>query len=308
MLYADISGVLPVSWLAMPFHDASMLIFAYEKKTILDTMCHLLASIGLSERHRTAKQDFTRTRKLTFRRILLLGLTRSVSSLQVRLNKTQRFLREIASDFDGGAVTASAYCQARLKFSHRAFIELNTAAILPLFYAESDEEGDIQAQYWCGLRLNAIDGSDIVLPDSPELLREYGGRKYVLTAGADPTQRITKTRPGAILVARYDVLNNLLLDARLRRCYAHEGEAALEMIASFEAHDLAITDRGFSGYEYMATCLHLQKQFLTRVPSFMYKELQALARQSPDHSAIGTLRMPPRAMVRGCVKTGCRRR
>lgn len=257
-------------------------------------MRSLIASIGLRERHRTAKQDFTRNYKLTFGRMLLIGLTRSVSALQLRLNETQRFLGGIASGFDGSAVTASAYSQARLKFSYRVFIELNTAAILPLFYADSDEEGDIQAQYWCGLRLSAIDGSDIVLPESPELLREYGGRKYVLNAGDDPAQRITKTRPGALLVARYDVLNNLMLDARLKRCYAHEGESALEMIRSFEAHDLAITDRGFSGYEYMATCIHLQKQFLTRVPSFMYKELQALARLAPDHSAIGTLRMPSR--------------
>jgi len=56
-------------------------------------------------------------------------------------------------------VTASAYSQARYKLKHTAFIELNQVAVVDTLYS------DDQYQTFWGLRVLAIDGSKLVLPD-----------------------------------------------------------------------------------------------------------------------------------------------
>jgi hypothetical protein len=58
--------------------------------------------------HRTSDQAFTRKRKLPFAQMVILGLTRSVESLQNRLNEAQKALLHLAMGFDGGSVSASA--------------------------------------------------------------------------------------------------------------------------------------------------------------------------------------------------------
>jgi hypothetical protein len=95
-----------------------------------------------------------------------------------------------------------------------------------------------------------------------------------------------------LAVVSYDLLNHLALDARLQACCSDETIGALSMIDDLTANDLIITDRGFVSYQYMATCLHNQRQFLTRAPKPMYTELQALARASPEKSAQATIAMP----------------
>jgi hypothetical protein len=242
--------------------------------------------------HRTSEQAFTRKRKLPFAQMVILGLTRSVESLQNRLNEAQQALRQLAMGFEGGSVSASAYTQARAKFKHTAFVALNRDVLLPTFYAPSEEEGDIEAQYWRGFRLVGIDGSDLVLPNTPELLARFGGRSFKIANRHTPGEYITGKRPGALAVVSYDLLNDLAIDARLQTCCSDETTGALSMIHDLAANDLVITDRGFASYQYMATCFHNQRQFLTRAPKSMYTELQALARASPGKSAQATIPMP----------------
>jgi hypothetical protein len=50
--------------------------------------------------------------------------------------------------------------QARAKFKHTAFIALNCDVLLPTFYTPSQEEGDIEAQYWRSFRPVGTDGTD----------------------------------------------------------------------------------------------------------------------------------------------------
>lgn len=252
----------------------------------------ILDSIEFLRRHRKSESDFTRRRKLPFSRMILLGLTRGVESLQSRLNEAHRALERVLSGFDGGAVSASAYSQARAKLKHTAFIALNQELLLPIFYAPPDDDDDIKPQYWRGLCLIGIDGTAIVLPDTPELLTIFGGRSFKIADRHKPGQYITGKRPGALAVVSYDLLNHLAIDARLQTCASDEVQGALSMIADLRANDLIITDRGFASYQYMATCFQQGRQFLTRAPKSMYPELQALARKSPDHSAVQTIAMP----------------
>lgn len=242
--------------------------------------------------HRTSKKAFTRKRKLPFSQMVILGLTRSVESLQSRLNEAQKALHHLSMGFEGGSVSASAYSQARAKFKHTAFIALNRDVLLPTFYAPSEEEGDIEAQYWRGFRLVGIDGTDLVLPNTPELLARFGGRSFKIANRHKPGEYIRGKRPGALAVVSYDLLNHLTIDARVQACCSDEAIGALSMIHDLAANDLVITDRGFASYQYMATCFHDQRQFLTRAPKSMYADLQALARANPGKSAQATIPMP----------------
>jgi hypothetical protein len=224
--------------------------------------------------------------------MVILGLRRSVESLQNRLNEAQKALQHLAMGFDGGSVSASAYSQARAKFKHTAFIALNRDVVLPTFYAPAEEEGDIEAKYWQGFRLVGIDGTDLVLPNTPEFLASFGGRSFKIANRHKPGEYITGKRPGALAVVSYDLLNHLAIDARLQACCSDETIGALSMIHDLAPNDLIITDRGFVSYQYMATCFQQQRQFLTRAPKSMYTELQALARASQGKSAQATVAMP----------------
>jgi hypothetical protein len=255
-------------------------------------MRKILHCIEFLQRHRKHLQDFTRVRKLSFGRMILLGLTRSVESLQSRLNEAQMVLRRLAGGFDGGSVSASAYSQARSKLKHTAFIEINRDILLPTFYAPCTEAGDIEAQYWRGFRLVGIDGSDMALPTNPDLLATFGGRSFKIANRHIPGEYITGKHPTALAVVCYDLLNNLALDACLMPCGSNEITIALSMIPNTAANDLIITDRGFASYQYMATCIHHARQFLTRAPRSMYTDLQARARANPNKSANASIPMP----------------
>ena len=72
------------------------------------------------QRHRTQSTAFSRDRKLTFPRVILFLIQKSVRPLQIALN-------ELFDRVDTAylSVSASAFSQARLKLAHTAFIELN---------------------------------------------------------------------------------------------------------------------------------------------------------------------------------------
>lgn len=255
-------------------------------------MRRTIESTEFLARHRKSEQDFTRVRKLSFSRMILLALTRSVESLQQRLNEAQRILQRLLMGFQGGSVSASAYSQARAKLRHSAFEALNREVFLPIYYAPAESEDDVKPQYWRGFRLVGIDASDIVIPNTPELLKVFGGRSFKIANQQKPGEYISGKHAAALAVISYDLLNDLALDARLQACASDEVQGALSMIAASAPNDLFITDRGFASYRYMATCLHYGRNFLTRAPKSMYRQLQAQARANADKSAVGTITMP----------------
>ena len=76
---------------------------------------------------------------------------KTVKSLQLSLNEL------FMSNYLSTPVSASAYTQARNKFRHTAFVELNND-VVNAFY--SDEK----IKKWNGYRCIGVDGSKIILP------------------------------------------------------------------------------------------------------------------------------------------------
>jgi len=92
------------------------------------------------------------------------------SSIQRELDK---FFKTISrSDFNIREVTKGAFTQARAKLNPWAFQRLNDVAV-DTFY-----EG---AEYysWYGMRVLATDGTRLVLPNHPSVIKEFGQQQLV---------------------------------------------------------------------------------------------------------------------------------
>jgi hypothetical protein len=118
-------------------------------------------------RHRGKPKYFPRPRVLTFSIVLALLLQKRVNSFPLGRNEFFSHLSVVVS-WTGLPVTNRAFSQARQKLSPPAFSDLHRPAIVEPSSADSHD------QTWQGVRLVAVAGSKIRLPDTPEIRREFG--------------------------------------------------------------------------------------------------------------------------------------
>lgn len=137
-----------------------------------------------------------------------------------------------SSDFTIREVTKGAFSQARAKLNEWAFIRLNDVAI------ESFYE-DAPYYSWNGMRLLAVDGTRLMLPNHPSVIAEFGQTSY--------GPKSDSPRSVAIASMLYDVLNQLTLDASIAPYKKKSGEKALleGHMDKLKAKDLLLLDRGY---------------------------------------------------------------
>ena len=173
-----------------------------------------------------------------------LILSKSRKSLQLRLNDFFMKLEE-------PPVTSSAFTQARAKLKHTAFIELNEKSLVRTYYEDSDYKR------YKDLRLLAIDGSKLRLPETDDVAKEFGKIKVVTSNGE-------QTYVGSQSSVLYDVLNEIVIDAKLGTSVSSERKLAAEHLELTGKGDLIIMDRGYAGYELFASVIQQGSDFLTR--------------------------------------------
>ena len=150
------------------------------------------------------------------------------SSIQRELD---RFFQTISrSDFNIREVTKGAFTQARAKLNPWAFERLNDVAV-NTFY-----DG---AKYhtWHNMRVFAIDGTRLVLPNHPSVIKEFGQQKFGPKADSP--------RSLAMASMLYDVLNQITLDARLSPYKSSERDLLMQHLDKIEPGDLLLLDRGY---------------------------------------------------------------
>jgi len=231
------------------------------------------------ERHRSHQKCFTRRRKLTFPVVMLLLLQKTTRSIQ-------RHLHEVFDRLWAGvSVTGGAWTQARAKLRHTAFIELNQAVVLPSCYAA---EASAHCRRWRGHRLLGIDGSQLWLPDHPEVIEEFGSVEVANHRGPTGTRYV----PGRMSVL-YDLLNGLGLDAQLEPVSKSEVAMALGQLVHLAAGDVVIWDRGFTGFRLMAQVRARAGHFVGRCSTGSFKAAQDLFRLNRGgHSVLTRLQIP----------------
>lgn len=180
-------------------------------------------------------------------------LSKGMKSLQLSLNDIIPKLKLRIP-----TVTAMAYSKARAKLRHTAFMELNDKAVVQTMY----EHGDYQTLH--GLRLLAVDGSKVQLPDGSALAKEFGTMAY---GGKTGTEHATGEHTYALASVLYDVLNHIAIDAQFVSCKIYEPYAAESHLKHLQPTDLVIFDRGYASYRMLARVELAGGQFLVRCPA-----------------------------------------
>ena len=171
---------------------------------------------------------FTRDRKLNFKNTLLFIARGVTSSLQRELDG---FFKEVAdSDFNVREVTKSAFSQARKKLKHNAFIELNDV-VTNTFY------NDAPYKVWKNMRLLAVDGTRLMLPNHPSTKEEFGQHSFGPKANSKRTM--------ALASCLYDPLNLLSLDAQIASFASSERDLLYKHLDKTKQGDLILLDRGY---------------------------------------------------------------
>lgn len=128
-------------------------------------------------------------------------------------------------------VTKSAFTQARKKFKHTAFIELNDEQVA-YFYTH------FEPHTWRGFRLLAIDGTMATLPNT-ETVGGHFGYWRPQAGGRCPKARISQL---------FDVLNKISVEAWIAPKACGERALANEHLAHLSANDLLLLDRGYPAF------------------------------------------------------------
>jgi hypothetical protein len=258
---------------------------------LIEALRRRLVDPRFQARHRVRPQDFTRQRQLTFPLIMLFILQKSLKSIQ---NHLSEFLDSLAPGEVFESPQPGAVTHARAKLKDSAFIELNRDCILPAAY-----HSERPVRRWRGHRLLGVDSSLMRLPHEKELGEVFGWQECSNQSGASGT-----AYPEARLSVLYDLLNGLGLDTRLESSRRGEVALALEQLEGLRRGDVAVNDRGFSGYVYFAWVLHHQGHFIGRCSSASFLTAQELFRRNRAHvSQIVWLQAPP-AHKAECLRLG----
>lgn len=198
---------------------------------------------GSVKRYRKTCKAFTRNRSLSFSGLVYFLFSKGKSSLQFELD--EYFSDQVKS------YTKSAFSQHRSKLKSEVFEDLNQN-ILSEFYQCYD---DIKT--WKGFRLVGIDGSTMQLPTSKELIEDFG----IFGTRTENNRQVVLAR----LSQSYDVLNGLILDAKIAHYRTSELSLADAHISSLKVNDLVIMDRAYASFWFMSKLMSHNHFFLIRL-------------------------------------------
>jgi hypothetical protein len=167
------------------------------------------------------------------------------SSLQLELNRFFNSFKNGVSSF-----SSSAFVQSRKKLKPDLFFDLNQL-IVKEYYKNNKEEIEL----YKGHRLLSIDGSTINLPVTEEL-KEI----YKTLNNQHPTDDLVIGRVSVL----YDVLNELVLDGKLRPYEQGEITLSRTHFQHLTKGDLLIADRAYPSFESAWLLNQQGVQFLFR--------------------------------------------
>lgn len=181
---------------------------------------------------------FTRSRKLPFERIVFLILKLCKKTLSVELDQ---FFEEINKP---NSCTVSAFSQQRMKLNPQFYCVWNELLNICYYHYYGSN-----VKRWKGYRIIAGDGSCISLVNTPKLEKYFGKQS---------NQNSSYVQAQAFYF--YDVLNELIIHAKLSHCKIGEASLAYPLIDHLKTDMLMIYDRYFCSYKMMALHLWQEKE------------------------------------------------
>lgn len=240
--------------------------------------------------YRTEERFFSRESLLSFPTLVCLLLSNLSNSLSVELYNLLNI--NILPTF-----TKSAFSQRRYQLSYKIFAKMN-ALLVDLFYSST---GSVVA-HWQGFRLCAIDGSSLVLPQTPSTKAEFGVHRN----GNRQKSGLHETVMARFMV-HYDVLNHLIVYSELHAIAKSELAIVYQWIETLLANSLTLFDRGFGSFSLFYLMQKYEKSFVVRlklnanavVANFVKSgEMDAIVRLvSTRKQVVGTLTIPKGSIV-----------
>lgn len=188
----------------------------------------------------------------------------SASSLQRDLD---RFFKGINNEeFSIREVTKGAFSQARQKLKPWAFKRLNEVAVNS-FYSLN------KVNTWFGMRVLAVDGTRLVLPNHKTVHDEFGVHGFGPNANSKNSLAI-----GSIL---YDVLNHIAIDSEIAPYASSERTLFYSHLDHTKPNDLILLDRGYPSFAIffimlargLHFCVRMKKDWWLSVKEFYESDL-----------------------------------
>lgn len=205
-------------------------------------------------------QSFSRNRKLSFSNtvhFICSALRKSISS------EIDNFIEE-HTYLNFPIITKQAFSKARQNISPEAFNEL-CRLFVDRFYSLQKN-----LNTWNGFNVLAVDGTSLQVPDTEEC-----GIYFGLSSNQNKTRTAIATAS-----ALYDVLNDIIVDARITKYKTSERYMAKQHIDSIgdkisPQKSIVIFDRGYPSYDMFDYLNDKKLLFLMRV-STSFKLAQAI--------------------------------
>jgi hypothetical protein len=212
-----------------------------------------LSSAEFADSARLSPGDFTRQRALPLPQLVGLLPNLRKGTLQDELDG---FWEVLAGAPLAQGVSASARCQARQKLNPLALPGLAERLVRTC-------SAQLCLRRWHGWRLLATDGSTVRLPDTVDVAAAFGPPP---PGCAVPMGRFSQ---------RYDVLNDVVVDADVFPHAVGERVLAGEHLAATGPTDLLLYDRGYPAFRLFVLHLVEQRQFCARVSATFSNEVKA---------------------------------
>ncbi len=251
---------------------------------IINEIHNLLFKTSFQEYCKIKKTYFKKTIKLPMEYVIAIIVNGLSKSLQIELRD---FLRYVQGQWQ--RVSKQAFSKARKKLSHEAFILMNKKLVLE-FYSDNSYKT------WKDYRLLGIDGSTVQLPNSEEIIKEFGMSSN--QHGELPMGKVSVV---------YDVENDIAIDSIINR-YKKPNEMEDGKTSKLGERDLAIChiqkikemdqintkkmehdkdlflfDMGYPSLSLMTFIQFSGKDYVMRCSDFFVKETQnAIANKKRD--------------------------
>lgn len=224
----------------------------YRANSLLSNTKNKFNSAPFQMSHRLGENSFTRERKLTFPMVFSTILKLVKKSLTIECKWLEPCENKIPP-------SKQALSKARYKIRHTGFQELLADSLVSTYKDEPDYGT------WRGYRLIAADGSSLRLPDSKEMVNQFGRHKPNGTAGKMP--------PLARVSLFVDLCTSMICSARLAPWSTGEQSMAQEQLSEVvnKMHHLKqerllfIYDRGYPSLKFIKQHQSLGVDFIFRV-------------------------------------------
>ena len=222
----------------------------YRLNSLLSRLLSLIPD-NLSPKHKEKEQDFTRKRKLPFRKLIVFILSITVSGKSKGVDsKSGEFFRNARRSGlwpDARSVHRSCVSRARSKVPWKVFEEIfyDSVKMANQLWPEGSPLSQGSDPYrWKNMSVFAIDGAKYTLPATDEIREEFdpkSGFEY----------KCQGHYPQCLVSTAYDVFRRIPVARTVVAANSSEREQVKELLKHIPANNLLLFDRGYPSYELL---------------------------------------------------------